>query len=77
METDEDHIHLLIGYDTTESISKIVKKLKQETTNRVWECFPGLLGKHYWKKKAFWSDDYFACSVGEVSEETVKRYIEN
>jgi REP element-mobilizing transposase RayT len=25
----------------------------------------------------FWTDGYFACSVGNVSEEMLKRYIEN
>jgi len=25
----------------------------------------------------FWTDGYFACSVGNVSEEILKQYIEN
>ncbi|EJI3144877.1 transposase, partial [Campylobacter coli] len=25
----------------------------------------------------FWSDGYFACSVGEATPETIKKYIEN
>jgi putative transposase len=32
--------------------------------------------KKYWKKKIFWSDGYFACSIGEVSSATIQRYIE-
>ena len=32
METDLDHVHLLISYDTTVTVSDIVKRLKQETT---------------------------------------------
>lgn len=31
----------------------------------------------YWKEHTFWTDGYFACSVGNVSEEMLKRYIEN
>lgn len=34
METDRDHIHLLLSYDATERVSDIVHCLKQETT---WE----------------------------------------
>ncbi|MCI9665568.1 MAG: IS200/IS605 family transposase, partial [Lachnospiraceae bacterium] len=27
--------------------------------------------------RTFWTDGYFACSVGNVSEEMLKKYIEN
>ena len=33
--------------------------------------------KQYWKKKIFWSDGYFACSIGEVSSATIQKYIES
>ena len=33
--------------------------------------------RQYWKKKIFWSDGYFACSIGEVSSATIQKYIEN
>lgn len=29
METDKDHIHILVGYDTTDRVCDIVKTLKQ------------------------------------------------
>lgn len=27
---------------------------------------------HFWKEHTFWTDGYFACSVGNVSEEMLK-----
>lgn len=33
--------------------------------------------KQFWKGHTFWTDGYFACSVGNVSEEMLKKYIEN
>ena len=57
METDKDHIHFLLGCDTTDRVSDIV------------EC--------YWQKRIFWSDGYFACSIGEVSTATIRRYIDS
>ena len=69
METDIDHIHFLISYDTTDSICEIVKRIKQETTYRLWQKHSLILSKKYWIKKIFWSDGYFACSIGEVSSE--------
>ena len=76
METDIDHIHFLISYDTTDSICEIVKRIKQETTYRLWQKYSLMQSKKYWKKKIFWSDGYFACSIGEVSSATIQRYIE-
>lgn len=77
METDRDHIHILLEYDTTDRVCDIVKNLKQETTHYLWQKYTGFLSSQYWKKKIFWSDGYFACSIGEVSEKTIQKYIEN
>ena len=42
------------------------------------------LGKHenylrqvFYKENTFWTDGYFVSSVGNVSQETIKKYIEN
>ena len=77
METDKDHIHLLVGYDTTDSVCNIVKIIKQKTTHNLWQKHSDFLSKRYWKKKIFWSDGYFACSIGEVSSATIQKYIES
>ncbi|AAM06731.1 conserved hypothetical protein [Methanosarcina acetivorans C2A] len=37
METDKDHIHFLIKSETKVSVLSIVRKLKQESTNRIWK----------------------------------------
>ncbi|MBU5416546.1 IS200/IS605 family transposase, partial [Anaerobutyricum soehngenii] len=77
IETDKDHIHFLLSYDTTAKVCDIVKIVKQETTYYLWHKYGSLLSKQYWKKKIFWSDGYFVCSIGEVSSATIQKYIEN
>ena len=77
METDKDHIHFLLSYDATDRVCDIVKIVKQETTYYLWQKYNSILSKQYWKKKIFWSDGYFACSIGEVSSTTIQKYIEN
>ena len=77
METDDDHIHLLVSYPPKISISSIVRKLKQESTITLWKYFPVYLSKYFWKEHTFWLDGYFACSIGEASPETIRRYIEH
>lgn len=76
METDKDHIHILLQYNPTDSVTGIVSILKQYSTYHIWKKYPKFLQKHYWKEHTLWSDGYFAASVGMVSEETIKHYIE-
>ena len=66
-----------IADDVKQKICDIVKIVKQETTYYLWHKYGSLLSKQYWKKKIFWSDGYFACSIGEVSSSTIQKYIES
>lgn len=77
METDKDHIHLLVSYPPRLSVSMIVRRLKQESTIKLWTIFPDYLSKHFWKERTFWSDGYFVSSIGEANPETIRMYIEN
>ena len=77
MEADKDHLHFLISYDTTDRVCDIVKIVKQETTYYLWQKYGSFLSKQYWKKRIFWSDGYFACSIGELSSATIQKYIES
>ena len=66
-----------IADDVKQKICDIVKIVKQETTYYLWHKYGSLLSKQYWKKKIFWSDGYFACSIGEVSSATIQKYIKS
>ena len=77
METDKDHVHFLVSYDATDRVCDIVKVVKQQTIYHLWQKYSDFLSRQYWKKKIFWSDGYFACSIGEVSSATIQKYIEN
>lgn len=77
METDKDHVHVLLEYNPKVSISDIVKQLKQYSTWHMWEHHEEYLSKQYWKHRIFWSDGYFACSIGQVSQDIIEKYIQN
>ena len=77
IETDKDHIHFLLSYDTTDRVSDIVKIVKQETTYHLWQKYSSVLSRQYWKEKISWSDGYSACSIGEISSATIQKYIES
>ena len=79
MEVDKDHIHLLARYSPNQSVLEIVRYFKQISTYRIWRQNNNeyYLNKHFWKEKTFWSDDYFACSTGNVSREVIEQYIKS
>ena len=48
------------------------------STNYVYARCENYLKKFYWKdKRLLWTHGYFCSTIGEVSEQTVKHYIEN
>ena len=79
MEVDKDHIHLLVNYSPILSVVEIVRHLKQISTYRIWRQNNNHLdlSKQFWKERTFWSDGYFACSIGNISKETIEKYIQN
>lgn len=77
MEVDQDHLHLMINTSPVYSVSQIVRKLKQSTTKTLWLKHNSYLQNHFWKKKTFWSDGYFVCTVGNASIKTIRHYIQD
>ena len=71
----KDHVHMLIEYPPSKSISELVKRLKGRTSRRLQEEFPALR-KQYWGRH-FWAIGYGAWSTGNVTEEVVKKYLEH
>ena len=76
METDNDHIHLMIDYPPKKSVLEMVGNFKSMATNRIYKRHKTFLKNHYWKENTLFSDGYFACSIGEASPETIKKYID-
>ena len=72
-----DHIHFLISTNPTCMISDIVHKLKQVSTYYSWKDHNDYLLKYFWNgKHNLWTRGYFCTSIGDVSEKTLKNYIE-
>lgn len=77
METDKDHIHYMIEAEPTVSVSQIVNLMKSYTSYHIWRLHNNYLSKIFWKERTFWTDGYFACTIGNVSENTLRKYIQN
>lgn len=77
METDNDHLHMMIRNEPKLLPLQIVRRLKQMSTTAVWKKYGDFLLHNFYKEHIFWTDGYFVSSIGNVSQETIKKYIEN
>ena len=77
MEVDKDHIHMMISSVPKISPLQIVRVLKQQSTIQMWRRYSSELKKQYWAENTLWTDGYFVSTIGEVSSETLKHYIQN
>lgn len=77
METDKDHLHMMIRSEPKLSPLQIVRRLKQMSISAIWKKYRDFLRHNFYKEHTFWTDGYFVSSIGNVSQETIKKYIEN
>lgn len=73
MEVMPDHVHLLLDVDPTIGINLIVSRIKGKTLNILNKEFPELKRR----LPTLWTRSKFIATVGSVSLDVVKKYIEN
>ena len=72
---EQDHCHCFITAPPKLSVTTIVKYLKGITGRKLFERFPDIRQK-LWKGE-LWNHSYYCETIGSVSEENIKRYIEH
>ena len=71
---DRDHVHCFVSAPPKMPISTIAKHLKGITARKLFEQFPDL--RAGLRKGVLWNHSYYVETVGSVSEETIRKYIE-
>lgn len=69
-----DHVHCFISTPPKLSVTTIVKYLKGISGRKLYEQFPEIRSK-LWKVE-LWNHSYYCETIGSVSEENIRRYIE-
>ena len=67
--TDEDDVHFLVQSVPTYSVSKLVREVKSLTARHIFSRCPHVK-KQLWGGE-FWSDGFFASTVGKHGDETM------
>lgn len=73
MEIMPDHVHLFIRASPVDSPHYIVQQLKGHSSRILREEFPEISRR----LPTLWTRSYYCESVGHISEETIRRYIED
>lgn len=73
IETDLDHIHLLISCSPQHYIPNIIKALKGVSARLLFKEFPEIKSK-LWGGH-LWNPSYFVATVSENTEEQIREYI--
>ena len=71
----KDHVHMHISYPTKLSVIEIVKRLKGRSGKLLLQEYPELK-RRYWGGH-FWGIGYGAWSIGNITEETLKKYLDH
>ncbi len=71
LEVMPDHVHMFISFDPRIMPHYVIKHMKGYSSHILREEFPDLKSR----LPTLWTRSYFLCSVGHISEETVRRYI--
>jgi len=74
LEVQPDHIHMFVSFPPAVSIAEAVKILKGSTARYLFTHFPGI--RNRLRNGALWSPSYYVGTAGQVSAETIRRYIE-
>ena len=74
--TDNDHIHLMVVIPPKMSVSYAVNILKSNSARAMRARFPFLATMYEHDNLGFWSDGYFVSTVG-LNESILKKYIEH
>ena len=72
VETQPEHVHLLIEIPPTDSVDKIVGKIKGYTSKVLREEYPSLKSR----LPSLWTRSKFVSSCGSVTLKVIKDYIE-
>ena len=71
LEIMSDHVHLLVNVPPNVAAHEVVKSIKGRSSRYLRQEFPHLL-----KLPSLWTHSYFVSTTGNVSSETIRKYIE-
>jgi len=76
IEVMSDHVHLFVQIEPGTAPAEVAKTIKSITAIQLFTLFPKLKQTKFWGS-GLWSRGAYYGSVGQVNEDTIRKYIEN
>lgn len=67
-----DHVHMYVSIQPKESVAKTIGRIKGKSTLMLFDRHPEYRQKY---DRHFWARGYYCETIGNVNEETIKKYI--
>jgi putative transposase len=67
-----DHVHIFISFDPRQPLHELIKLFKGRSSRILRDKYPKLKSRI----PSLWTRSYFCCTIGHISEDTIKKYIE-
>lgn len=68
-----DYVDMFIEFDPRLMLHKVIKQFKGKSSHILREEFPFLKSS----MPSLWTRSYLSCSIGHISEDEIKKYIES
>jgi len=68
-------VHILVSSPPNLAPSEIMHRIKGRTSSKLFEEFPSIK-RRYWGRH-FWARGYFCATVGQMTEEMIKAYLDH
>ena len=76
LEIPTDHIHMVIKSEPKLSPSRIIQTVKSISAREFFKQYPQIKKKYFWGSH-LWTESFFVETVGNINEETIRKYIQN
>lgn len=73
IECDKNHVHMILSVDPQFGVHRLIKQIKGRSSHHLRKEFPDLKSK----MPSLWTNSYFVSTVGGVTLEVVKKYVES
>jgi putative transposase len=73
VECDKNHIHMILSVDPKFGVHRLIKQIKGRSSHSLRKEFPLLKST----MPSMWTNSYFVATVGGVTLEVVKKYVES
>lgn len=71
----KDHVHSVVSAPPNMAPSEIMRRIKGRSSSKLFEEFPHIK-RRYWGRH-FLARGYFCATIGQMTEEMVKEYLEH